>query len=62
MLIDDESLELRHAILYDPRIRALKFLISPYKRTMYAYDVYDMARRLFFTTILPLLSEKDTIR
>ena len=47
LLIDDECLELRHATLYDPQIKALKFLISPYKRTVYYYDIYDMLRSVF---------------
>jgi len=57
--IDDESLELRHATRYDPVLVPFKFLIRPYVRHLYMYDVYDMLRRVIFVSILPILPLKN---
>mmetsp|Transcript_10562 Transcript_10562/g.28011 ORF Transcript_10562/g.28011 Transcript_10562/m.28011 type:complete len:472 (+) Transcript_10562:558-1973(+) len=53
--IDDESLQLRHAARYDPKLKPFQFLIRPFQREMYWYDLYDMPRRIFFVSLLPLI-------
>lgn len=55
LLCDAASLELRHASRYDPELRPFQFLIRPYKRDFYYWDVLDMFRRIFFCSILPLI-------
>ena len=53
--VDGASLELRHAIRYDPILRPFQFLIRPYRRTYFYFDTFDMLRRIFLVSILPVL-------
>ena len=40
-----------------PRLEPYKFLFSDYRPSRWAYEVYEMLRRLFFVGVLPLLGE-----
>jgi hypothetical protein len=53
--VDGASLELRHALRYDPTLRPFQFLIRPYRRIYFYFDTFDMLRRVFLVSILPVL-------
>lgn len=53
--IDHPSLELRHTLRYDPVLKPFMFLIRPYRRSCFYFDMIDMARRILLISILPML-------
>lgn len=46
----------------DPQLSPVRFLFEPYKLDMYAWEVFEMYRRIMFVGVLPLLSSKGDRR